>query len=164
MAKLVHREDESLVQVGHTLQALVYTAHISSTFPTKLQQVWKPPLGLLKVSPGCFPDQCSPSYTANSLGFYGISGMLPEDVRSRSVEALGKKMSEIESKVKRSMVPHLLDAPSRSNGQSKARTLLLGLTLDIGTQVEDKGRTLGRYRPGHPSPPGGHSRPAPVHD
>ena len=36
VAMLVHGEGESLVQVGHMLQTLVYTAHISSTFPTML--------------------------------------------------------------------------------------------------------------------------------
>ena len=36
IARLVHGEGESLVEVEHMLQALVYTAHISSTFPTKL--------------------------------------------------------------------------------------------------------------------------------
>ena len=81
MAKLVHREDESLVQVGHTLQALVYTAHISSTFPTKLQHVWKLPLGLLKAGSECFPDQYNPSDTMDSFGLSGVSGGLPEDVR-----------------------------------------------------------------------------------
>ena len=41
IAKLVHGEGESLVQVGHMLQALVYTAHLGQVFPTKLQHVWQ---------------------------------------------------------------------------------------------------------------------------
>ena len=70
VAMLVHGEGESLVQVGHMLQALVYTAHISSTFPPKLQHVWKPSLMLLKVGPGSLPHQYRPSYTGDSHGFY----------------------------------------------------------------------------------------------
>ena len=48
-------------------------------------------------------------------------------------------MSEIEDKIKRAwvLVPHLFDAPSRSNIQENARTLLPGLTLNIGAQVEE---------------------------
>ena len=76
VARLVHGEGESLVQVGHMLQALAYTAHISSTFPTKLQHIWKLPPGLLKVGPGSFPDHYSPSYTVHSLGSYGKPWLL----------------------------------------------------------------------------------------
>ena len=52
---LIHGKGESLVQVGHMLQALVYTAHISNNIPTKLQHIWKPTPELLKVGPGTLP-------------------------------------------------------------------------------------------------------------
>ena len=100
------------------LQALVYTAHISRTFPTNLQYVWEIPLGLPKLGSESFP------------------GQPPEDVRSRSVEILDKRMSEIESKIRqaRAIVQHILDAPSESN--RKARMLLPCLTLNIAIQGE----------------------------
>ena len=142
VTRLVHEKGESLVQVGHMLQALVYTAHISNTFPTKLQHVWKPPPELLKVGPGTLPEQYSPSYTGNNLGFNGVCGSLPEDVQSRSVEVLERKMSEIESKIKRSQafIPHLAKGPfpkAPSAPRRRARMLLPCLTLNLSTQVED---------------------------
>ena len=89
------------------LQALVYTAHISGTFPTKLQHIWKPHRERTKVGTEAPPHQCNPSNTTVRLGPCGDSGQLPKDLRLRLVEVLGEGMSEIESKVKRSqaMVP-----------------------------------------------------------
>ena len=142
VTRLVHEKGESLVQVGHMLQALVYTAHISNTFPTKLQHVWKPPPELLKVGTGTLPGQYSPSYTGDNIGFNGVSGRLPKDVRSRSVEVLKRKMSEIEGKVKRTQasVPYLAMGPfhkAPSEPRRRARTLLPCRTLNLATQVED---------------------------
>ena len=119
------------------LQALVYNAHISSTFPTKLQHIWKPPRERTKVGTEAPPHQCSPSNTTVHLGSCGDSGQLPEDVRSRLVEVLGERMSEIKSKVKNSqaMVPYSFEAPLELS--RKARTLLQRLTHDLGAQVED---------------------------
>ena len=42
VAKVVHGEGESLVQVGHMLQAVAFAATIGRSFPTKLQFVWQP--------------------------------------------------------------------------------------------------------------------------
>ena len=99
-----------------------------------------------------FPEKYSPSYTVDNLGFNGVSGKLPEDVRSRSVEVLERKMSEIKSKIKRAqaLVPYLAKGPfpkAPSEPRRKASTLLPCLTLDLGTQVEDEEKTPGRHRP-----------------
>ena len=49
----------------------------------------------------------------DNLGFNGVSGKLPEDVRSRLVEVLKRKMSEIECKIKKAqaLVPFLAKGP-----------------------------------------------------
>ena len=47
--KVVHGEGESVVSVGNMVQAVVYTSHINSTFPTKLQCVWQPKVEMSKL-------------------------------------------------------------------------------------------------------------------
>lgn len=55
VAKVVHGEGESLVQVGHMLQAVAFAATIGRSFPTKLQFVWQPLGAGVEVAraPGC---------------------------------------------------------------------------------------------------------------